>query len=208
MDDKRQPWEQLPGENSLWYGRFKAWLHQKKPRSMLALWKAEKAEKGGKPAIKLPHAWDIVINKFHWYDRAAAWDKAEQERLDRELFEKRERQRERELRAADRLYGKAEDLMDLPHERIVEEEEFTVHYPDHKAFKTAADLYAEARTNARAALEMPIVNRYEHTGANNGPLSVNVTGLSETDRLARILEILGAAAEGSAGEAPPESGDS
>jgi hypothetical protein len=155
------PWERLPGESSLWYARFRKWLAQKSPRSLLASYNEEVAEKGGKErALSIPHSWDVAKEKYHWAERAAAWDTAEQERLDRELMEKREQQRARELRAAEKLYDKADDLMSLSHLKEVEKEETeagemtVVRLPDHKAFKTAADLYAEARTNARAALEM------------------------------------------------------
>jgi hypothetical protein len=152
-----KPWDQLPDENAMWYERFKRWLHQDKPRSILAIYNAErdKARKGRKKDI--PGAWDQAARKYRWRARANAFDKAEQVHLDQELAKKRERQREKELQAAEKLREKADALMELPHlreEKKDDEGRVIILIPDHKAFKTAADLYAEARDHARSALEM------------------------------------------------------
>lgn len=90
--DEQKPWEQMPGEG-LWYGRFKAWLHQKKPRSVLALANHDREQKGRKRSDHAAQNWRSAAEKYRWLERAAAWDKAEQERLDRELAEQREQER-------------------------------------------------------------------------------------------------------------------
>jgi hypothetical protein len=155
-DEERPLWEQLPGENATWYARFKGWLSQDKPRSMLAAYNGERARKGTSKALCLARNWQVAKDKYRWAERAAAWNIAEQERLDQEYEELRKFQVQRELARAAKLYDKGDELMELPVTKQVDEGEdgTVIVMPDHKAFKTAADLYAEARVNARTALGM------------------------------------------------------
>src|SRR5262245_66326183 len=101
-DDSARPWHKRPGEPMLWFKRFKQWLRQEKPRSFLELYNTERAGKGGSRALRIPHSWDVAKEKWDWQNRADAYDTAEIEREDRELARRRERQRARELEAAEK----------------------------------------------------------------------------------------------------------
>lgn len=195
MDDERKPWDRLPEENSLWHGRFKVWLGQKKPRSLLAIYNAERERKGArKKALTVPEPWGEAKAKYCWLDRAAAWDKAEQERLDRELAEKREAEREEELKIAEELREKARKMIALPEtvetvKRNGKGEEIAwLLIPEFRAFKAASDMFGQAKNHARAALLMPDkVERQEVTGKDGGPVETTDVGLTPEERLARLV---------------------
>lgn len=150
------PWDQLPGENGYWYSCFTEWLYSAKPRSFLAIYNARKARKGAKPTKTLPNSWNEAKDKFRWQERGNAFDAAEAERVKKEYAERIELQRQRELRASDLLYAKAEALVELPHlrEKMEMEGVEVVLIPDHFAFKTARELFAESKAQARGALDM------------------------------------------------------
>ena len=157
-EEESKPWHQQPGETATFFHRFHQWLTQKKPRSLLAVYNEERAQKGTGKANYIPHSWNDIREKFQWDHRALAWDRAEQERLDRELAEQRAEERRSELEIAQRLRAKALKMLSLPTvEKVIKrkgQEMVCVLVPDWRNPKAASDLYAEAKEHARAALEM------------------------------------------------------
>jgi hypothetical protein len=78
-----EPWDQLPGEPDLWFGRF--FIFQNLPpdeRSMLAVYNrvGRKRTRPGTPAHAVPHRWRFATRQWRWVERAAAWDRAQRDR--------------------------------------------------------------------------------------------------------------------------------
>lgn len=157
----------MPGENPLWFGRFCAYLNQGSGRSVLRTYNAER-EKAGKAGKKqVPGAWDRASLSFVWEHHAYGYDthlRAEEQAFVEEQRQReraavaRERrdQRERELRAAKDLYDRGFALLALPIERDKElDHGMIIRVPDYRAHRTAADLFAQGKEQARAALDMP-----------------------------------------------------
>lgn len=195
--DEQRPWGQLPEENARWYGRFQAWLQLGKSRSVLAIYNAERERKGEKKrALTFPESWGKARIKYRWAERVAAWDKAEQERKDREWKEQREAEREAELKIADELRTKARAMLALP-ETVEEvkrnragEEIAWLLIPEFRAFKAASDMLGQAKNHARAALEMPNqFARQEMTGKDGGPIRTDHVERTPEERLARLIEL-------------------
>lgn len=195
--DARPPWDHLPGENSLWFGRFKKWLQQPQPRSLLSIYNSERARKGKRSdATTYPHAWGNAKERFHWVARTAAFDTAEQQRKDCEWETMREQERCTELAIAEALRKKAFTLLSLPvqvEKEIRDRNGTPVEYRlmvEFRAFAVAAQLFAEARAHARLGLEMPSTfAHHELTGRDRGALRVEHVGESEAVRLAKLLEL-------------------
>jgi hypothetical protein len=75
--DERQPWHKLPEEDGTWYARFKSWLHQAKPRSVLLAYKEERARKSkkkqekkagrsSKEILTYPRPWHDAKERYRW----------------------------------------------------------------------------------------------------------------------------------------------
>ncbi len=69
LDD--QPWMQRPDENTLWYGRFCAYLHLGYDRSARAVYRNER---GLTKSQSIPQSWSDAYRDFQWQARAAAYD--------------------------------------------------------------------------------------------------------------------------------------
>lgn len=88
-------WLKQQGESNRWYDRFHRYMLAGSKRSLLGTYRVERAELGVKRrTLKTPGAWDRAFARFHWRDRAAAWDEhqrninqADGERRYRELRE-------------------------------------------------------------------------------------------------------------------------
>lgn len=97
-----RPWEQQPGEPIKWFQRFGLFLESGPERTLVETYRQflqsgsdkkqqarrrKKAEKGGsfKP-LKLPAAWDAMVVRWRWRERADAFDRhmAEKHRGDAE----------------------------------------------------------------------------------------------------------------------------
>lgn len=104
-----QLWERLPNEPLFWFARFRTWLAQDLPRSVLRLYRQEhekgaigreKAGKGEKrrdptPFLKartIPHAWRKAKRRYRWLERADAWDEVQFAIQDQIFEQKRERE--------------------------------------------------------------------------------------------------------------------
>jgi hypothetical protein len=197
QESEGQPWFKLPEENALWFGRFKEWLRQTPPRSVLALYNQERARRGARSdAFTLPSAWVRAKARYQWIARVEAWDAAEQERLDRALTERREAERQTELRIAEELREKARALLALPvtvemvkRNREGQEVAFLL-IPEFRAFKVASDILGQAKAHARTALEMPDkFDRQELVGKDSGPVETKAVGSTPEERLGRLLAL-------------------
>lgn len=75
IENSSAAWEILPGE-SAWYGRFMLFLHVDLPRSIVKAYRREWGEGGGEgPAPqRAPKEWYQSATRFHWVERALAYD--------------------------------------------------------------------------------------------------------------------------------------
>lgn len=165
MSDEKKPWHKQPQEPSFWFERFKKWLKQDKPRSLLSIWNQDREQRGLKRTDTVATNWRLAFEKYQWAERGEAWDKAEQERKDKEWKEKREQQRLNELDDAADLRGKAKEMVALPVTAEMgrsggEWDEpqagaITVIKPaNSQTFKHAAEIFLASSTLARKALGM------------------------------------------------------
>lgn len=117
MIDEQRPWDRQPGEPNLWYSRFERLRLMGPTRTLLGCVNAERAERGGKRAKRVPGAWYRATERWHWTERVEAWDQAERDRLTAEQEAERERaalewqERQRLIRQAD--YAVGQRLRDL-----------------------------------------------------------------------------------------------
>jgi hypothetical protein len=75
------PWDRQPEEPNRWYARFERYRLAGPSRSILGAFNAERAEKGISPKSSPSGAWKRAYVRWHWQERAEAWD--EHERFER-----------------------------------------------------------------------------------------------------------------------------
>lgn len=208
-DDERKPWDRLPEEPELWYRRFREYLDQEPPRSLLRVYKAWAARKGkkrqGKKAPKeidfFPSTWGEKRDEYHWRERAAAYDREQTDQLLREKEKKRRAHEELEAEGSLLMYKKAVEMIALP--TVIQEEEAMddetgqqkkiVLMPGNpKHFTAAARLFAQASVNGRLAHGMPTHISYSEkkdTGKpNEAPAFVGVLILPDNNREQPAIE--------------------
>lgn len=171
--EKKHPWEKMPGENSLWYGRFSRYLEAGTGRTFQEVYNAEQETAGKGKKTTIAKSWSNASKKFRWVERSATyddWRRAEKEREavefrrreQEQLLEARDELRKGELALAQRLKIKAEELLELSVEVIKKEAKdmdgnvMQIIVPEHKAFRTAAVVAKQYSEMARAALDMPV----------------------------------------------------
>jgi hypothetical protein len=105
--DEQQPWQQLPGESGLWFGRFERYRLMW-PHSIVEVyrdeWRAERRkareeEKGGKEGIdstleselpkEAPGKWYEMARRFQWEERASAWDAVQVAEIEQRIVAER-----------------------------------------------------------------------------------------------------------------------
>ena len=181
FDDESKPWERMPKEPTHWFRRFKRFVEQEVPRSLLSVYRGEIAKggvkrRGKKPlaeVINVPHTWRAARDRYFWLQRAEAYDRWQEQEEARKKVEARRRQEETELTLADLLYRKAMELLAFP--TTIKEEQGTgedgkpikilMMPADPMTFRSAALLSREARTSARASLKMPLHYRQREEAA-------------------------------------------
>ena len=122
------PWDRQRDGTALeplpWYERFLGYLYAEKPRSMLDVYRQVWAKEGkARRPNGISGAWDRAVKRWHWQERAEAYDLAQ---LAAQSEERRKRQVEREAqtkedewRMAERLLERAEQMLTFPVARVV-----------------------------------------------------------------------------------------
>ena len=72
-----EPWERQPDEPNRWYARFERYRLAGPRRSLLGAVNAELTANGRKIKAKVPGAWNRACARWHWRERAQAWDEQE-----------------------------------------------------------------------------------------------------------------------------------
>lgn len=75
----RELWDQLPGEPDKWYGRFQIYLDLGVTRTLTAAARCDSDPKSGQSG--LTGRWSYYFNRYHWRERARAWDMRQRELL-------------------------------------------------------------------------------------------------------------------------------
>jgi hypothetical protein len=75
----RELWDQLPGEPDKWYGRFQIYLDLGVTRTLTAAARCDSDPKPGQSG--LTGRWSYYFNRYHWRERARAWDMRQRELL-------------------------------------------------------------------------------------------------------------------------------
>src|SRR6266540_2951985 len=66
--------ERLPIEPTLWFDRLVAFCQLGPTRSLLGLYRSDRASLGQNRPIHVPGAWKQAYETFKWYERAAKYD--------------------------------------------------------------------------------------------------------------------------------------
>ena len=72
--DEQEPWARHEGEPNNWYSRFLSYLQMGPSRSLLGAINAESVQKSSKKFNGTPQPWLDAFKKWHWKERAEAWD--------------------------------------------------------------------------------------------------------------------------------------
>ncbi len=90
MDSERKSWEQMEGESSLWYGRFRAYLLMGFKRSINAV-HAEYAKNSENPRnLDAGGEWYRIEKEWNWKERAQDYDAHWIEEQDKLIAQERE----------------------------------------------------------------------------------------------------------------------
>ena len=110
-----RPWDKRDDEKMFWYSRFERFRLMGPQRSLLGAYLSEEGEQGRvRKCKKAPTSWIKARDRYDWVTRAEAWD-AEQQRVDREEWERRKSiQRQKEWEAAEKLAEKAQAMLTFP----------------------------------------------------------------------------------------------
>lgn len=76
------PWDQLPEESTLWYGRFTAYRRMGTERNVLQIYNQWRVKVGRKPAKTSCGDWVRRSVQYKWHERAQAWDVEERRQQD------------------------------------------------------------------------------------------------------------------------------
>jgi hypothetical protein len=110
MDDSNaqpEPWEQQVGDPNRWYARFEAYRLAGPTRSLLAIFNAERLQRGAAKAKSLPHAWASQAKSWRWRQRAETWDQHQRQQARVAHAQAVQEMNQRHIQEAKALQGKA-----------------------------------------------------------------------------------------------------
>lgn len=108
-------WERQPKETGDWYRRFCRYRNQIGKRSLLEAVREEAAQNGQKKPIKsTPGSWKSTFAKWHWEQRATAWDEHQQTIQDFEWDQRYKQFREDCWQHYELLRDKARLMLQMP----------------------------------------------------------------------------------------------
>ena len=156
-------WDRQPGEPTLWWGRFDRYRALGTERTVTTVYN-EWRRSVDKPERQKPdHRWYGASQRWHWPERAAAWDAHQHDLAMRQWEERAAELRGREWQAAQALLEKAEQMLKFPLVSVRHEDEIgpdgrptavTVLEPGDWRVVDAARMAEVASKLARLAAEM------------------------------------------------------
>lgn len=75
-NEERKPWDQLPDESSLWYGRFRSYLEMGFKRNVNAVHAECTKNDENLRDINAPGEWYRIEKAWNWKERAKSYDEA------------------------------------------------------------------------------------------------------------------------------------
>lgn len=207
-EDDALPWEQRNGEPARWFARFNIYRLLGPQRSLLRAERTERATSAltttPKPIPHVTGGWIRNAQRWHWQERAQAWDAAMRQREDERWEKRRKRQREQEWKAAQDLLTKARQMLGWPlarQEKKTDEDgrQVTVVMPARWGMRDSAAFFETAAKLARLAADMA-------TSRSENEISIkrdlDLEKLSD-DELAALLANLRAVSDGDGGAGAP-----
>lgn len=177
---EQRTWHRQPDEPTLWFGRFKTWLHMDRPRSVLAIYNDERAKKGKSEVTYMPGAWSRAVERYQWRERAKDFDDYQQEQDDIKWANRRAEQKEREWDIAGKLYERARTMLTMPVvKQLVDDGKTIIEAAPPAYHRTAATLLKEARENARMASGMATARE-----------EVSLTKMTDADLLKAYAQLM------------------
>lgn len=182
---KREPWDRLEdeGESAAAYSRFLKFLHLGPRRSLLALHRAELAEKaalaGERPRKpdSTPSSLRALADRFDWWARASQFTLA-QLAADKAAYAKVRRERVNQL--LDREYSDSQMMLDVSRRALAEGHKFISRRVAEKAARIEIDPVSGEKIKVVERvvfLELKIgaINRMMMSGSRLARLSVGLT---------------------------------
>jgi hypothetical protein len=87
-NEDRKPWDQMEGESSLWYGRFRVYLELGFKRSVNAVFREEM---GLNEREEAHGRWHEEAKRYQWQERAKVYDDFQREEEDKLIAQEREK---------------------------------------------------------------------------------------------------------------------
>lgn len=108
-----KPWLQQPNEKMLWFDRFEVYRNIGPDRSLLSTYRlVRKAPLRDGQELSIPSSWSQAYHRYHWKERAEAFDKLELEKLSEELGERRQENRRKRIKLLDKAFEKVNQAID------------------------------------------------------------------------------------------------
>jgi hypothetical protein len=175
MDEEHKAWEQLPGESSLWYGRFTRFKLMIFGRSVAAVFREEMR---GNERNEPPGRWYEESKKWNWEARATEWDAFQTEETEKVIA----RERALVLRSGFALQHKRVLALDRLANKLIEmtEDEDKVWIPDVKAIGNGPGAERVDLVNFNAPL-FTLIEKYQASIAAEMGERVKKTELTGKD---------------------------
>ncbi|MFN8469014.1 MAG: hypothetical protein U0X20_25885 [Caldilineaceae bacterium] len=125
-------WDQLPGEPDKWYGRFQIYLDLGVTRTLTAAARCGSAPKPGQSG--LTGRWSYYFNRYHWRERARAWDMRQRELLALSERNTRVALRIRRIERMEDYLDEVCEVLDSAHMGDVDEKQARAWLPQMRVF--------------------------------------------------------------------------
>ena len=128
----RELWDQLPGEPDKWYGRFQIYLDLGVTRTLTAAARCGSDPKPGQSG--LTGRWSYYFNRYHWRERARAWDMRQRELLALSERNTRVALRIRRIERMEDYLDEVCEVLDSAHMTDVDEKQARAWLPQMRVF--------------------------------------------------------------------------
>jgi hypothetical protein len=191
--DMVQPWDRLPEENDLWYGRFESYRLSGPQRSIRSTYTAERRQRAPEGdgqqqgTYSIPASWSEAAQTYRWAERASAWDnyqldivRAEQEKMWEELRLQNKQDRVALLQAQQAFV--AQQLR--AYARETQQDRDLILVKPSELFRGISQVTSDLREE----LDQKPANRHELSGPNGASIATGITAdavIAAAQRLAQ-----------------------
>lgn len=167
------PWDQQPGESSLWFSRFETYLKMGVVRSFMGAHEKWLREQGkynaAEKAKQVPGQWQVKAKEFAWKNRAEAWDQEERRQQRAWEDQKLQELKKEELRLAFLLLEEGRKMLEWPLvEKTISEDGKTIIFKPAGWSKSTVERYLKAGSElARRSVGAPLSGEIQHATAQD-----------------------------------------